>query len=214
MPVPNCPTVLLEKKEEAGLQSAILGVQLQVPSVTELHIQGLLEQHGSVGSDTLRIKENGRPVADVTPQTQGQDSARVLRTVTKRTAFKVGVQGTGAQESPNCSAQMELWTDTCHHDANLDTSGPTIPAPGTGPTPPSIYGHENIQDSTSYHPQLCNLVQTACCLCAPNHLVCEIKMRGPGDPPELGGLPLRRLLPDTPTPTSCSCSRAAAVLAL
>lgn len=64
------------------------------------------------------------------------------------TAFKVGVQGTGAQESPNCSAQMELWTDTCHHDANLDTSGPTIPAPGTGPTPPSIYGHKNIQVET------------------------------------------------------------------
>lgn len=33
-----------------------------------------------------------------------------------------------------------------------------------------------VQDSTSYHPQLCNLVQTACSLCAPNHLVCEIKM--------------------------------------
>lgn len=39
-----------------GLQSAILGVQQQVPSVTELHIQGLLEQHGSVESNTLRIK--------------------------------------------------------------------------------------------------------------------------------------------------------------
>lgn len=56
MHVTYCPTMLLEKKAEAGLQSAILGVQQQVPSVTELHIQGLLEQHGSVESNTLRIK--------------------------------------------------------------------------------------------------------------------------------------------------------------
>lgn len=28
--------------------------------------------------------------------------------------------------------------------------------------------------------------------------------RGPGDPRELGGLPLWRLLPDAPTPTPCS----------
>ncbi|ERE68240.1 apolipoprotein [Cricetulus griseus] len=49
-------TVLLEKKAEAGLQSAILSIQLQVPGVVELHIQGLLEQHGPVGNSTLRIK--------------------------------------------------------------------------------------------------------------------------------------------------------------
>ncbi|KAL1780102.1 hypothetical protein HispidOSU_027598 [Sigmodon hispidus] len=49
-------TVLLEKRAESGLQSAILGVQLQVLGVVELYIQGLLEQHGSVGSSTLRIK--------------------------------------------------------------------------------------------------------------------------------------------------------------
>ncbi|OBS68900.1 hypothetical protein A6R68_02568 [Neotoma lepida] len=48
--------VLLEKKAEAGLPSAILGVQLQVPGVVELCIQGLLEQHGPVRSSTLRIK--------------------------------------------------------------------------------------------------------------------------------------------------------------
>ncbi|XP_035292880.1 uncharacterized protein LOC103163831 isoform X1 [Cricetulus griseus] len=49
-------TVLLEKKAEAGLQSAVLSIQLQVPGVVELHIQGLLEQHGPVGNSTLRIK--------------------------------------------------------------------------------------------------------------------------------------------------------------
>nr|XP_042139246.1 uncharacterized protein LOC107402064 [Peromyscus maniculatus bairdii] len=49
-------TVLLEKKAEAGLQSATLDIQLQVPGVAELHMQGLLEQHGPVGSSTLRIK--------------------------------------------------------------------------------------------------------------------------------------------------------------
>lgn len=56
MPVAYCPTVLLEKKAEAGLQSATLDIQLQVPGVAELHMQGLLEQHGPVGSSTLRIK--------------------------------------------------------------------------------------------------------------------------------------------------------------
>lgn len=48
--------MLLEKKAEAGLQSAVLSIQLQVPGVVELHIQGLLEQHGPVGNSTLRIK--------------------------------------------------------------------------------------------------------------------------------------------------------------
>lgn len=57
-PVPTVPTVLLEKKAEVGLQETILGVQLQVPGVVELHIHGLLEQHGPVGSSVLRIKYN------------------------------------------------------------------------------------------------------------------------------------------------------------
>lgn len=41
-------TVLLEKKAETGLQETILGVQLQVPGVVELHIEGLLGQYGSL----------------------------------------------------------------------------------------------------------------------------------------------------------------------
>ncbi|XP_051024048.1 uncharacterized protein LOC127208599 [Acomys russatus] len=51
-------TVLMEKKAKAGLQESILGVQLQVPGVAELHIQGLLEQHGPVRSSALSIKYN------------------------------------------------------------------------------------------------------------------------------------------------------------
>lgn len=53
--LPTVPTVELEKAE-AWLQETTLGIQLQVPSVVELHIEGLLEQHGPVGSNTLRIK--------------------------------------------------------------------------------------------------------------------------------------------------------------
>lgn len=49
-------TVLLEKKAEAGLQETILGVQLQVPGVVELHLEGLLGQYGPMGSRTLKMK--------------------------------------------------------------------------------------------------------------------------------------------------------------
>lgn len=54
--LPTVPTMVLGKKAEAGLQETILGVQLQAPSVVEFHIEGLVEQHGPVGSNTLRIK--------------------------------------------------------------------------------------------------------------------------------------------------------------
>lgn len=40
--LPTVPTVELEKAE-AWLQETTLGIQLQVPSVVELHIEGLLE---------------------------------------------------------------------------------------------------------------------------------------------------------------------------
>lgn len=54
--LPTVPTMVLEKKAEAGLQETILGVQMQAPGVVEFHIEGLGEQHGPVGSNTLRIK--------------------------------------------------------------------------------------------------------------------------------------------------------------
>ncbi|KAL6060180.1 hypothetical protein STEG23_004069, partial [Scotinomys teguina] len=62
------------------------------------------------------------------------------------TASKVGVQVTGAQDSSNHSAQMELWSANCHLDANLNSSGPIMPG-RHGALPFSIYGHGHIQVS-------------------------------------------------------------------